>query len=117
VVVAALDDAAQDVWLTRAQEYGWSRNELRKQIRKRNSSSADAPEEEEVVVRLNVDRDRQHRWHEAAMLANEDMADWIVLSLDRVADALLDTDREGGSAGSTGVEPEVPGPVRSIDDS
>jgi hypothetical protein len=104
VVVAALDDDAQEFWLSRAEEHGWSRNELRRRIREERTASAgqsgDGPDEA-VVLQLNVSRDRQHRWQEAATQANEDMTDWIMLSLDRLADALLDSGRERGSVRST----------------
>jgi hypothetical protein len=113
VEVAAQPEADQEVWLTRAEQHGWSRNELRRQLRKRRSSDLSVTATEEVVLRLNVDRDRQDRWREAATLMKENMSDWIVLSLDRSAAELLDSER--ASVGSRAVE-AGPSSARSGDE-
>jgi len=88
VVVAALSDEEQDALLVQAEVNGWSRNELRRRVRASRNALAVKPEPC-VVYQLNVDPDRQCRWQEAAMLTNEELIDWIVLSVDRAADALL----------------------------
>jgi hypothetical protein len=88
VVVAPLSDLEQDRWLDRAEENGWSRNELRRRLRGERQPAGTRPAP--ALYRLDVDRDRQDRWRQAASRANNSLADWIVVSLDRAADELLE---------------------------
>lgn len=86
VVVAALPEAEQDKLLAAAEEHGWSRNELRRQVRQRDQPSAAA---DRAVYHLSVDADRQQRWQQAAVRVNEQLTDWIVQCLDQAAAAAL----------------------------
>jgi hypothetical protein len=91
VVVAALPDSEQDVLLTQAEAERWSRNELRRRVRRLRD--LDGPEPEEAkAYQLSVDHDRRKRWQEAAECANEQVTDWIVRSLDHAANTLLGFD-------------------------
>jgi hypothetical protein len=93
VVVATLSDAEQDAWLTRAEENGWSRNELRRQLRATRRGVVARPESL-VVYQLNIDRERQARWQQAASRAKRDLVDWMMASLDRVAADVLNGKEE-----------------------
>jgi hypothetical protein len=82
--VASLDDAAQDMWLDRAVEFGWSRNQLRKQVRcSRGAASLTAGTS--VISALRVDRASAEMWQKAADVASTELRQWIVATLDRAA--------------------------------
>jgi hypothetical protein len=85
--VAALAGPEQDLWLRRAETYGWSRNELRRQVAATRAVKP-APSEH-VWVRLEVPADREHRWRMAASAAGLDLADWMASTVDDAAEALL----------------------------
>ena len=73
--VAALSAAEQDAWLDRAETAGWSRNELRVQMRR------DAPDTAEDVrehVRLDVSSDRFERWRSAAKADGLELPAWLI---------------------------------------
>lgn len=89
VVVAPLSDEEQDWWLSRSEENSWSRNELRRRLRGTRTAVKAVPEPD-VIYQLNVDRERQDRWQEAASRANEKLVDWMVVCLDQAAENLLD---------------------------
>lgn len=81
--VAAVSEAEQDVWLTRAEEGGWTRNELRRRMRMRRQT----PEEpdERAVVHVSVVAERRIRWQRAAEIAGLDFREWIIRMLDEAA--------------------------------
>ena len=93
--VAALSEAEQDLWLDRAERAGWSRNELRRRLR-RERSDPEAPElaadEPFIMVRLSVTPDREERWKAAADAMNRALSDWMAQVLDQAADATLTAD-------------------------
>jgi len=83
VDVAGLPTAEQEAWLTRAEQEGWTRNEMRKQIRA--SRQGETAGVEVAVVQLNVVPARQKRWQSAAESANMELLEWITVVLDKAS--------------------------------
>ncbi|MDH6222580.1 LmbU family transcriptional regulator [Streptomyces pseudovenezuelae] len=79
----------QDEWLTRAERGGWSRNELRRQVRAHRQADRTLLH---PLVRLQVPSDRRVRWQQAAEAAGLDLLDWIVSRLDEAAGELEQSD-------------------------
>lgn len=82
--LAALPPEEQDVWLTRAITNGWTRNQLRSQLR--------APEQPVlggVAIALQVEPAQHERWQAAAIAEQRPLAAWIVEVLDAASSALL----------------------------
>ncbi|MER7109312.1 LmbU family transcriptional regulator [Streptomyces sp. NPDC000229] len=81
--VAGLAVEDRSGWLARALEHGWSRNELRRQIRARKGIVAGA----RVPARLKMSPDdhQRERWQEAAKHANVELLTWITKVLDEVS--------------------------------
>lgn len=84
--VAALTETEQDEWLTRAEQFSWSRNELRRRIRasqlvNRQQPACDNGIEIEV---LKIDVPTQHldQWRKAAESMNRSITEWIIATLD-----------------------------------
>ncbi|WDZ85075.1 LmbU family transcriptional regulator [Micromonospora cathayae] len=107
--VATLSKAEQDLWLQRAAEGKWSKNTLRRELRKRADRVDPPPPGEEWVrndeggsrvasstVRkrlpliLSVDpaSDRFERWQRAAARTNRTLEEWIMSILDDASDDL-----------------------------
>jgi hypothetical protein len=84
--VAALDRDQQDLWLTRAERLGWSRNELRRQVR--GGPAADAARATSLP-RLAVEPERLERWRSAAECSDSDLESWILAQLDVAASLAL----------------------------
>ncbi|MFD0273090.1 LmbU family transcriptional regulator [Kitasatospora sp. NPDC127111] len=82
--VASLAPQSQDSWLDRAQEGGWSRNELRRRIRSAAIPRAGA-RPLAVELRLAVTHARRGLWEDAADRANCDLAEWMLAALDAAA--------------------------------
>jgi hypothetical protein len=82
---AALTPEQQDVWLDRAEKFGWSRNELRSKLKAQLNASRSAARVE-VTVRLNVSAERKQRWQAAAERAGVDIDCWIAAALDLMAE-------------------------------
>jgi uncharacterized protein (DUF1778 family) len=83
--VAALSEREQDVWLERAERFGWSKAELRRQLKSRRSATEPAEAGARAVVRLNVTASRQQRWEAAAATVNTSLSDWMTQILDDAA--------------------------------
>ncbi|MGW5052720.1 LmbU family transcriptional regulator [Actinokineospora sp. NPDC004072] len=92
--VAALPTAVQDQWLDRAEQAGWSRNELRRRLRGSRGGERQAPAPTSLMPRLPVARERVERWRAAAQRCDDELENWIVLILDRAAEHAL----TGGAA-------------------
>ncbi|MCA1679278.1 MAG: LmbU family transcriptional regulator, partial [Actinobacteria bacterium] len=73
--VCALDDVEQDRWLDRAERGGWSRNELRRRLRRALSERSQVGY---APLRLAVDGDRRERWQQAALRNGSDLESWMV---------------------------------------
>jgi hypothetical protein len=105
--VAALPDAGQDLWLRRAERFGWSRNELRRQmsetrrLQKPGKSRArkGARDDSAITCRVRVPVERAERWREAATMSEQELPDWIVSVADTAADSALEA-RAGGQVGT-----------------
>lgn len=82
--VASLDPEVQDNWLDRAQQGGWSRNELRRRIRAATAPGAGA-RPLSVELRLDVTQARRGLWEDAADRANCDLSAWMLAVLDAAA--------------------------------
>ncbi|MGW0809506.1 LmbU family transcriptional regulator [Nonomuraea sp. NPDC002799] len=92
--VAALSMAEQDLWLLRAEQQSWSRNRLRRELRQAAAlKSGEAPDGAEpaqpsnvnVKLQLNPSQEQLERWERAARTQNCDLANWMVLALERFA--------------------------------
>jgi hypothetical protein len=79
--VCALSDADQDRWLDAAGAQGWTRNELRRQVRSQRLLAA-APSR---VLRVEVSGGREQRWREAASASGRSLEEWITSVLDDAA--------------------------------
>ncbi len=77
--VAALPPATQDEWLDRAEERGWSRNDLRAALKGLRASQDDVELEH---LRLEVSSSRAERWRSAARAGGLDLPDWLVVVAD-----------------------------------
>jgi hypothetical protein len=85
VEVASLPPDQQDHWLDFAERLGWSRNELRKQV-KASGDNGDAVEQAEMVrLNLQIPVDRFERWKQAATQSECSLIDWIARALDEMA--------------------------------
>jgi hypothetical protein len=93
--VAALDPAEQDVWLRRAEEFGWSRNRLRRELRNAARSRGEVRATEtvstpvDVKLRLTSSREQVERWERAARLQNSDLVNWMVEALEKIAQEVI----------------------------
>lgn len=86
--VASLPEGEQDIWLLRAEQHGWSRNQLRRQVQ---CSRTGSREQEVVQLQMNLVADRKQRWQEAAERSEQDLLDWMVAILDHAATSTLET--------------------------
>jgi hypothetical protein len=86
--VARLGDEEQELWLGRAEELKWSRNELRRNI-KAVRSGVGSPPEKVSLPRIEADHNRVERWRAAAECTDDNLGQWIIASLDAAAAAVL----------------------------
>lgn len=95
--VAALTPADQDLWLRRAEHFGWSRNRLRRELR---GSAGAVPAAESVVkapkprgtgvnVQLTSSKEQLERWELAARMQNSDLVNWMVQALESIAQEVI----------------------------
>lgn len=87
--VASLSPAEQDVWLGRAEEHGWSKSHLRRQLRQSRSADLSHRGARSRLPQLRVEADRLNSWRVAAGRTGADLASWIVVTLDREAGRAL----------------------------
>jgi hypothetical protein len=86
--VAALPEADQDLWLTRAETLRWSCRELRRQLaQRRRSERSDGGHH--VVLRIEIAQQREQRWRAAATNEQQDLTDWLASVADQAAEAAL----------------------------
>jgi hypothetical protein len=88
--VAALTVPEQDLWLDRAQAFRWSKAELRHRLHQRVRPEPEPGDTTVLVLRLQVARPREERWHAAADRTDATFEEWLTLVLDTAADRLLD---------------------------
>ena len=84
--VAALPDTEQDTWLQRAEQRGWSRNQLRQYLRVARGGTA---KETAVLPKLVVPSERIARWRLAASRSSSQFEQWMVTALDQAATQAL----------------------------
>ena len=87
VEVVSLPDPAQDLWLSRAEDQGWSRNELRRRLAAERQQRTQAPSALKLEIRASDTR--QLRWTKAAAAADQTLADWFASLADAAADPEL----------------------------
>lgn len=80
--VASLPAQDRRHWLGTALENGWSRNELRRQIRARKENATGALP---VRLKMNPDDRQRETWQEAARHTDMDLLTWITRVLDDAA--------------------------------
>jgi hypothetical protein len=88
IEVAAVPVPERDVWLDRAQHFGWSRNELRRQLRLAKARSADG-EGPEAEVKLSLTPARLGEWESAADAMGRSLTEWIIVVADDAASTIL----------------------------
>jgi len=79
--VCALSDTDQDRWLDSACAHGWTRNELRRQLRGQRLLAAGSSR----VLRVEVSAEREQNWLRAAEARGCSLAQWITSVLDDAA--------------------------------
>jgi hypothetical protein len=87
--VAALPEAGQDLWLQRAERLRWSRNELRRNLTAERRPIRVVHHEGALTLRMPVTSDRERRWRAAAVVAGQSLVEWLAVTADAAADALL----------------------------
>jgi hypothetical protein len=83
--VASLPEAEQDYWLDQAEKHGWSRNRLRRAVRGDRRRLVDQESGSALLPRVLVRADRMNCWRRAAEIAEIDLTQWVVETLDRAA--------------------------------
>jgi hypothetical protein len=88
--VAALTEKSQDEWLTRAERFTWSRNELRRRIRAtclagQPQSLLHKTQAKIIILKIDVPVERLDRWRHAAERMGYGVTEWIMAALDRAA--------------------------------
>lgn len=85
--VAALPDDQQEIWLSRATEFGWSRRRLREELKAARDvrSTGSAME----TVRVDIDATRHRRWLDAADALELSLREWVAVTLDEAAGSVL----------------------------
>lgn len=102
--LAGLPDDEQDVWLARAEQLSWSRNQLRRELRVaklvNRRASGDKTSANTRALKIDVPTERHDHWQSAAEQQNCSVADWIIATLDRAASEELSTTTWGDSPGT-----------------
>jgi hypothetical protein len=83
--VASLPVDAQDAWLARAEEAGWTTKQLREGIRLSRESEVPEVTRAETTRRLAVPSSHLRRWHLAAEQSGIDLQQWVLTTLDSAA--------------------------------
>lgn len=88
----------QERWLDLAEQYNWSRNELRRNIRAhREQLSGKKTAPQATLPRLSVEADKIRQWRQAAELSREDFESWVLRVLDDAATTYLGHSVPGGT--------------------
>jgi hypothetical protein len=85
--VAALEPHDREVWLDRAERFGWSRNKLRQHLRA-SRAGEEIPESadvEETLLRFTAETTKVDRWRRAADVSGSNLVDWVSHALDEAA--------------------------------
>jgi hypothetical protein len=87
--VSSLSAQEQDRWLDLAEEFNWSRNELRRNIRAHRQQNGQGDTPKDYLPKLSVSAERVRRWRKAAELSSDNFEDWVLRALDDAASAHL----------------------------
>jgi hypothetical protein len=85
--VASLPAQEQDEWLDKAERHGWSRNQLRKNLRESRNRVVKIARSPMPTV--YVPEEIVERWRLAAAESDADFESWVVKTLDNAADRAL----------------------------
>jgi hypothetical protein len=112
--LAALAETEQDGWLDQAEQRGWSRNELRKRLRKHRSAGGSRCDDQDTpgvleILHIELHGARRDHWQTAASQADCHLTDWIIQVVDRAAEQLTTAaaDDQAEINGPEGVSPET----------
>jgi hypothetical protein len=97
IEVAALPVPERDVWLDRAQHFGWSRNELRRQLRLAKARPQDGEGRPDAEVTLSLTPPRLSEWESAAGARGRSLIEWITEVADDAASTILAVQKEIGA--------------------
>ncbi|WP_329956173.1 LmbU family transcriptional regulator [Catenulispora pinistramenti] len=87
--VAALTMEDQDQWLAAAEQHGWSRNDLRTEVRMSRQQLSGTSVVAAPLPKLSPPIEHVDRWREAAALSSQGLEVWIIATLDEVASRAL----------------------------
>lgn len=87
--VAALAPEQQDYWLDQSKRFGWSRNELRKNVRGAQRGKPAPAAVPEAVPQIKASPERVQRWRLAAERSGNTLEGWISARLDAAAAVML----------------------------
>ncbi|MFF2142913.1 LmbU family transcriptional regulator [Kitasatospora sp. NPDC058190] len=87
--VSSLPPGEQDKWLDLADEFNWSRNELRRNIRAHRQRDSGGEPPKDILPKLSVPADRLRQWRRAAELSGHRFEQWVLRALDEAALASL----------------------------
>lgn len=88
--VAALSAQEQDLWLERAEQSGWSRNQLRRNIKGARECEEAPSSGPAFLPSIAATPDRIERWRSAAERSHSSLEAWVLANLDAAAAAALD---------------------------
>lgn len=86
--VASLSEEEQETWLLRVKVHGWSRGELRRQMRAERDGQTES-DCQLVALAISVDPGRHDLWRRAAGVRGYQLQEWVAESLDRAAASIL----------------------------
>jgi len=87
--VAALPDLEQEAWLSRAEEGGWSRNQLRQHLQASRGDQSKGTMAA-TLPKMVVQKDRMAKWRMAAARSSSEFEQWVITALDQAAARELD---------------------------
>jgi len=93
--VCSLPPEEQDSWLELSAQNGWSKTELRRQLRGRTTTVPNASSSTALHIVLEPNRDA--RWREAAERTSYAFPAWVMSVLDEAAKAVLEQPPGTGS--------------------
>jgi hypothetical protein len=92
--VAAFPPHVQDMWLDKAEEFGWSRNSLRTHM-KLNAEHGHRAVAEIIQIRVDIAAEQVRLWKEAASRTESDLLAWMVQVLNEAAGSGADRSLKG----------------------
>ncbi|HET6478988.1 MAG TPA: LmbU family transcriptional regulator [Actinoplanes sp.] len=95
--VAALLDDEQDRWLDEAERQGWSRNQLRQNLKESRGATRNSRRAREAALpRVTAPQNQIQWWRSAAEQDGLDFEKWILVALDSAAQATLGSGPDDG---------------------